>query len=77
MQCNIDAKGKATRLIVGAIFLIIGIVLLALALTDVFGGMASIVAIIAVAMIVSGAFGIFEGAAGWCALRAMGFKTRL
>jgi hypothetical protein len=29
------------------------------------------------ALSVSGAFMIFEGAKGWCALRAMGFKTPL
>jgi hypothetical protein len=28
-------------------------------------------------MILLGAFAVFEGAIGWCALRAMGIKTRL
>jgi hypothetical protein len=77
MQCNIDAKGKAARLIVGSIFTLIGIVLLVLVLTGVSGGMASLLVIIAVAMLVAGLFGVFEGAAGWCALRAMGFRTRV
>jgi hypothetical protein len=25
----------------------------------------------------AGAFGVFEGWAGWCVVRAMGFKTRI
>jgi len=32
---------------------------------------------VSVAVFVSGLFGLFEARAGWCALRAMGFKTRV
>ena len=32
---------------------------------------------VTIALIVLGAFQIFEGWAGWCVVRAMGFKTRL
>ena len=30
-----------------------------------------------IALILTGAFAILEGAIGWCALRAMGIRTRL
>jgi len=71
MQCNIDAKGKAVRLVIGAISLIAGLALLGFwwssgtewALYTGIGASAG------------GAFGIFEGAAGWCVVRAMGMKT--
>jgi hypothetical protein len=33
--------------------------------------------IIVVSCLVAGAFGIFEARAGWCAVRAMGIKTRM
>ncbi len=57
MQCNIDARGKAVRLL--------------------FGGGATWSVIAGLSTIAGGAFMIFEGASGWCAVRAMGFKTKL
>ena len=78
MQCNIDAKGKAVRLIVGIIAAVIGIVLLALALTGVVvDNGARVTVVVGAALVLGGGFGIFEGAAGWCAIRAMGFRTKL
>ena len=32
---------------------------------------------VSVAMFLFGMFGLFEAAMGWCACRAMGFKTRI
>jgi len=32
---------------------------------------------VAIALLVGGGFTIFEARAGWCAMRAMGFKTKL
>jgi len=74
MQCNIDAKGKLVRLIYGVAFVVIGIVTIlawALRTGSIFGWVLSCVAIVV------GAFAIFEGHAGWCVVRAMGFKTRI
>ena len=71
MQCNIDARGKAVRLIMGIIFAIAGILIMAV------GGGAAWSVISGLCCLAGGGFMIFEGAAGWCAVRAMGFKTKL
>jgi hypothetical protein len=72
MQCNIDGKGKAVRLISGLVVTAIGLVMLVLAAIAVAGGWLWLVG---GALVVIGAFQIFEARAGWCALRAMGWKT--
>ena len=73
MQCNIGAKGKAVRLKLGlkalGVALILTVVILVGLLESVYwwyvtGGIAFV-----------GAFTIFEARAGWCIVRAMGFKT--
>ncbi|MFO0827885.1 MAG: hypothetical protein U0572_07010 [Phycisphaerales bacterium] len=74
MQCNIDAKGKLVRLFGGIVIDAVGVTLLALWLLGILPTWAAVVGGIAT---ISGAFMIFEGAAGWCALRAMGMKTPL
>ena len=74
MQCNIDARGKRIRLISGAIDCGAGVVLLVVAAV-VWPGQLWIWVVGSVAML-AGAFQVFEGRAGWCAVRAMGFKTR-
>jgi len=74
MTCNIDAKGKLVRLIYGLVFVIAGIVLL-FAWTLPAGGV--LAWIVTIALIAGGAFAIFEARAGWCAVRALGFKTRV
>jgi hypothetical protein len=74
MQCNIDARGKAVRLINGIVGTTIGIVLLfAWALPR--GG--RIAWVITCVIMVMGLFSIFEARAGWCVVRAMGFRTRI
>ncbi len=75
MQCNIDAKGKAVRLIMGSMGALIGLALLLIYFTALAEGRWTMIA--GIIAIVIGGFGIFEGAAGWCAVRAMGMKTRL
>ena len=73
LTCNIDSRGKSLRLILGVIFLLDGLTLLiiwALRTGSHAGWFASIL------LILIGAFMIFEGRNGWCALRAMGMKTR-
>lgn len=72
MQCNIDARGKRVRLINGFVLVAIGLVLLlawALPSED------WVAWALTIGTLVGGAFMIFEARAGWCALRAMGFKT--
>ena len=72
LQCNIDSKGKLARLIYGIVLVVIGIVLLfAWAMPS----SAAIAWLITIALILGGAFAIFEARAGWCVIRAMGFKT--
>ena len=75
LECNLDAKGKAARLLggIGAIFG--ALILAALLVTDTitFGlGWYAVAG-----AIFGGAFAIFEARAGWCIVRAMGIKTPL
>jgi hypothetical protein len=72
--CNIDRRGKRARLINGIIFVAIGITLM----LSVARGSGSILMWgIAIVPVICGAFAIFEGAIGWCALRALGMKTHI
>lgn len=72
MQCNIDSKGKAARLIGGIITSVIALVLIALALFQV---VPSWVLWVGIGTLAAGGFQIFEARAGWCVVRAMGIKT--
>jgi hypothetical protein len=72
MQCNIDAKGKRIRFVYGIILVIIGI--LASVLWAYSSGSA-LRWVVSIAVMASGAFVLFEARQGWCALRALGFKT--
>ena len=72
LTCNIDSKGKAARLIWGALCLAVGLVVL-FAWARPGGG--PVAWTLTIVLLVAGAFGIFEGWAGWCVVRAMGFKT--
>ena len=75
MQCNIQSKGKAVRLISGLIHCGAGLILLVLLAIGWVHHLG--VWIAAGALILAGAFQVFEGWAGWCVLRAMGIKTPL
>ena len=74
MQCNIDSKGKAVRLIWGLLMLAVAAVLAGLILTSVIAG--GWVWALVVGLVLMGVFGIYEARAGWCAVRAMGIKTK-
>jgi hypothetical protein len=74
LTCNIDSRGKSLRLIMGTVFLLDG---LTLAVLWAWRTHSPIGWITSAMMIVAGAFMIFEGRKGWCALRAMGLKTRV
>ena len=75
MECNIDAKGKAARLVAGIATLVLGLVLIGNNASG-FTGYEVPMAVI-LAIFDGAAFTIFEAWQGWCVIRAMGFKTRL
>ena len=72
MQCNIDARGKAVRLLSGVVMVVLGVIAGALTGLAVIGGWGWAVAGVLIAV---GGFAIFEARAGWCVVRAMGMKT--
>ena len=71
MQCNIDAKGKATRLVIGLAMVIVGATALLVWQLN------NLAWWLALACIGCGVFAVIEGWSGWCVVRAMGFKTRV
>ena len=75
MQCNIDARGKAARLRIGIIESALALAVLAVAAITQVGG--SWLWIAGGLLAAGGAFSIFEARAGWCVVRAMGFRTRI
>jgi hypothetical protein len=72
LQCNINSKGKMCRFITGIALVIAG---LALLLTWALPAGTALAWICTAALFLAGAFVIFEARAGWCIVRAMGFKT--
>ncbi|MDP9173601.1 MAG: hypothetical protein M3O30_07015 [Planctomycetota bacterium] len=74
MICNIDAKGKRARLAAGLLVGVIGLALIALWASQSGGEFAWMVS---ASLVAGGGFMIFEARSGWCALRAMGFKTKI
>lgn len=71
LACNIDQRGRKARLVSGVIVDLCGVALiLASLLVDSLGML-----IAGILLSVTGSFMIFEGAHGWCALRALGIKT--
>jgi hypothetical protein len=74
LACNIDARGKAARFRSGLVLLAIAVVVsLAWALPT----GSSTGWLVAAALAAIGGFALFEARAGWCLVRALGFKTRL
>ena len=74
-ECNIDAKGKAARFLGGAAAILGALILAALLVADVLTVGLGWYAV--AGGIFGGAFAIFEARAGWCIVRAIGFKTPL
>lgn len=72
MKCNIDARGRAARLRAGIVAAMLGTVGLGLGLAGIGG---SWTLGVGVGLLLAGGFAIFEARAGWCAVRAMGFRT--
>ena len=73
MKCNIDAHGKRLRLLLGLAGLILGGVALAATLWSPLPGEAGYP--IAAGLLIFGGIGVAQAWSGWCALRAMGFRT--
>ena len=74
LTCNLDAKGKALRLVSGIIASLIGIGMIVFWARGSGETMRWVWSLVVVGF---GAFQIFEGWAGWCGVRAMGIKTRI
>jgi hypothetical protein len=76
LTCNIDRAGQRARGIVGIVLVIGAGIAFYFAATS--GGNAALGALIAaIGLLLGGAFCLFEAANGWCAVRAMGFRTKL
>ncbi len=71
LTCNIDRTGRKIRLIGGLVGMAAGVTWI---ITGWPGG--TIAWIGGVLLIALGAFGVFEGTIGWCAVRAMGYHTK-
>lgn len=73
--CNINATGKAVRLIGGMLLIIVTMALVILIMTNQLTGTLGwwLVGL----TIISGVLLIYEGWTGWCVLRAMGLPTPL
>ena len=61
---NIDGRGRLVRASLGALLVVAGLI------------MCRINVWVAVALIISGGFCLFEAVRGWCVMRACGVKTK-
>ena len=71
LTCNIDQRGRKARLVGG---IAVGLCGVALIITGALLNSPGML-IAGIFLCVTGSFMIFEGARGWCALRALGIKT--
>ena len=76
LECNIDSKGRAMRLVAGLLAILGGAVAYVILILGVMPVPESIGTLGVLAMVAGGAFAIFEAKAGWCVVRALGFRTR-
>ena len=72
-ECNIDAKGKLFRFIIGIFSILAGIVMISLFNFNMF--ISKELFVIGIFSIVGGLFAIWEAREGWCIVRAIGIKT--
>jgi hypothetical protein len=73
LVCNIDQTGRVVRAISGVLLLLLGIIVIAMRWPVPPWWIWSL----GIVLIIGGGFQIFEAAVGWCALRAMGIRTRV
>ncbi len=76
LECNIDSKGRAMRLVAGILAIVGGAVAYVILTLDIIPVPESIGTLGVLAMVGGGAFAIFEARAGWCVVRALGFRTK-
>jgi len=74
LACNIDSAGKAHRFRIGLVLVAVAAVM-ALAWAVPFASRLGWIA--AGLLALGGGFSLFEARAGWCVVRAMGFRTRV
>jgi hypothetical protein len=74
-ECNIEARGKAHRMKLGILLVIISIILAALTFFDILPS--TLGWVLVGGCFAGGVFIIWESRMGWCVIRAMGFKTRI
>ena len=72
MHCNIDKRGQNVRMVMGVIFIVVGIVAFVLTYLR---GWSLWLYLVAGVVLLGGAFAIFEARQKWCAVRAMGIRT--
>lgn len=81
MKCNIDDKGRRVRRTGGIVCCVAGAALVAVFLAARFGVLSAhysyALPIVGLALLAGGVFQLYEARKGWCALRAMGVKTRV
>ncbi len=70
MTCNIDKRGRRIRAVMGALLVLIVVLWFAFA-----PGASWTVNVFQALLALGGAFAVFEGLVGWCAIRAMGVRT--
>ena len=74
LTCNIDRKGRIARLIYGLVMLLLALVLLWF---WAWRGGSAVSWIVTICAILAALVSVFEARVGWCAMRAMGFRTRM
>ncbi len=75
IECNIDSKGRVVRFITGIFAILAGLVLAILVSQGILTSETYVFAIIG--SILGGLFAMWEARAGWCVVRAIGFRTPL
>lgn len=75
MRCNIDGHGRSVRLAAGLAALAAGFILIIYARRGIFDDAWAWP--IGILLVIVGGFAMFEGYVGWCALRAMGIRTKV
>ena len=71
LTCNIDKRGQMVRFFGGLLLCGLGVGII----DDAVNTDTTWPLVLGALILIGGAFTMFEGATGWCALRAMGIKT--
>jgi hypothetical protein len=74
LACNIDQRGRSARVRFGFLFLIAAVVL---SLLWALPSGSTLAWLVSALLGAGGAFSLFEARAGWCAVRALGIRTRV